>query len=69
MAIGRGMCPLEARMFRSGAFCPSESQFGKHLEGNGNFIGWMVEEFFPDMVGATAEAGDEDAGIDETGHL
>lgn len=56
-------------MFRSGAFCRSEFQLGEHLEGNENFAWGMLEKFFPHMVGAATKAGDEDIGIDETGHL
>ncbi len=33
------------------------------------FTGSVPEKLLPDMIGTTAEAGDEDVGIDEAGHL
>ena len=60
---------LERVMFRSGAFCRSEFQLREHLERDPDFRRWMREKFFPHMICAATETGDEDVRIDEAGHL
>ena len=56
-------------MLRPRALCRSEFQLREHLEWDYDFTGSVPEKLLPHMIGTTAEAGDEDVRIDESGHL